>query len=255
MKTVSRISITPVKCLRLSHPGRVLLGPDGVAENRRFFLVGPDGQRLRSSLTGWGLVVTAEYDAGDELLRMRFPDGRVVEGSAVAGGAAIDTAAKGDRPLTGRVVPGPWEEQLSRLAGHPVRVVRPDRPGATLVEPVTLVSDGSLERLAREAGVPEVDARRFRMLFELAGCAAHEEDGWDAERFRIGEAVIRVGGPVDRCAMTTRDPETGERDLDTLRLIKSYRGQREGDGAVLFGVYATVEQPGQVRLGDRLEPL
>jgi uncharacterized protein YcbX len=33
----------------------------------------------------------------------------------------------------------------------------------------------------------------------------------------------RITGPVDRCVVTTRDPGTGERDLDTLRLIKRYR--------------------------------
>ena len=47
MKKVARISISPVKAFRLSHPQEVELGPDGVAENRRFFLIGPDGQRLR----------------------------------------------------------------------------------------------------------------------------------------------------------------------------------------------------------------
>ena len=77
------------------------------------------------------------------------------------------------------------------------------------------------------------------MLFQLDGCAPHEEDTWDGFVFRIGAAAVRVGGPVDRCAVTTRDPDTGERDLDTLRLLKEYRGQRESDGAVVFGVYAT----------------
>jgi uncharacterized protein len=120
---------------------------------------------------------------------------------------------------------------------------------------VTLVSDGSLARLAREAKCDEVDARRFRMLFELTGCEPHEEDTWNGRLFSIGEAVVRVGGPVDRCAVTTRDPDTGERDLDTLRLLKSYRGQRESDGAVLFGVYARVEQWGLVRVGDPVEPV
>jgi uncharacterized protein YcbX len=121
--------------------------------------------------------------------------------------------------------------------------------------PVTLVSDGSLARLAREAGREAIDARRFRMLFQLEGCDAHEEDTWGGRTFAAGSAVLRVGGPVDRCAVTTRDPDTGERDLETLRLLKDYRGQRESDGAVLFGVYAYVERPGVVRIGDAFMPL
>ena len=82
------------------------------------------------------------------------------------------------------------------------------------------------------------------MLFDLDGCDEHEEDTWDGRRLRVGEAVLRVGGPVPRCAVTTRDPDSGERDLDTLRLIKGYRGVRDGE-AIDFGVYAAVEQPGQ----------
>ena len=49
MTWVARISISPVKGFRLSHPEAVELGPDGVAENRRFFLIGPDGERLRQA--------------------------------------------------------------------------------------------------------------------------------------------------------------------------------------------------------------
>ena len=52
-----------------------------------------------------------------------------------------------------------------------------------------------------------------------------------------------------------RDPESGAVDLDSLRLIKGYRGQREQDGAILFGVYGRVERPGRIRLGDPVEPL
>src|SRR5205814_8243305 len=135
---------------------------------------------------------------------------------------------------------------LSRRSEHHVQLARAYRTGAVMNAPMKLVSDGSLSRLAREAGRGEIDARRFRMLFQLEGCEPHEEDTWDGLAFALGSAVIRVGGPVDRCAVTTRDAETGERDLDTLRLLKDYRGQRESDGAVLFGVYATVERPGVV---------
>jgi uncharacterized protein YcbX len=249
MTRVARISISPVKGLRLSHPDEVVLGADGVEENRRFFLVDAAGQRLRSSRTPWPVRVQADYDVRTELLRMGFPDGKLLEGDARASGERIHSTT-GSIDVRGAIVPGPWEEPLSRLAGRPVRLARADRPGSGLNEPVTLISDGSLTRLAREAGRDGIDARRFRMLFELEGCDPHEEDGWEGRRFAIGAAVIRVGGAVDRCAGTTRDPETGERDLDTLRLLADYRGRRESDGAVLFGVYAKVERAGRVRVGD-----
>jgi uncharacterized protein YcbX len=251
---VVRISVSPVKGFRLAHPEEVELGPDGVVENRRFFLVGRDGQRLRSSATPWPVRVRAEYDSEAERLRMSFAEGGEVEGDTTLLADPVHSTS-GTIDVTGRVVEGPWEAPLSRLAGQPVRLVRADRVGAGLNAPVTLVSQASLWRLAREAGRDEVDPRRFRMLFELGGCEPHEEDSWEGRLFSIGAAVIRVGGPVERCAVTTRDPETGERDLDTLRLIKNYRGRREGDGAVVFGVYATVDRPGRVRVGDPFEPL
>ena len=253
MRSIARISISPVKAFRLVHPEEVELGPDGVAENRRFFLVGPDGERLRSSLTPWPVLVRAEYDAGEERLRMEFPGGTEIEGAADALGDPMHSAT-GSLDVTGRVVEGPWEAPLSELAGHPVRLVRLDRIGAGLNEPVTFVSDGSLDRLARQAETT-VDSRRFRMLFELSGCAPHEEDAWEGRVFTVGEAHVRFGGPVERCAVTTRDPDTGAVDLDTLGLIKGYRGQRPEDGAILFGVYGQVEQPGRVRVGDPVEPL
>ena len=94
------------------------------------------------------------------------------------------------------------------------------------------------------------------MLLTIDGCEPHEEDTWSGGRVRAGEAVLRVGGPVPRCAVTTQDPSTGVRTLDTLGAIKSYRGVRAQDGkSIDFGVYAAIEQPGRVRVGDAVEPL
>jgi uncharacterized protein YcbX len=254
VKKVARISVAPVKGFRLDHPDEVELGTVGVAGNRRFFLIGPDGERLRSSLTPWPVRLRARYDAGAERLRIEFPDGTEIDGDATAKGQAVRSAS-GALDVRGRVVEGPWEEPLSALAGHPVRLARLDEDGTGMVEPLTFVSDGSLRRLAEEAGEHAIDARRFRMLFELHGCEPHEEDTWGGRQFALGQAVVVLGGAVDRCAVTTRDPDTGERDLDTLRLIKDYRGQRESDGAVLFGVYGQVVRPGRVRVGDPFEPI
>ena len=60
------------------------------------------------------------------------------------------------------------------------------------------------------------------------------------------------GGPC--CLITTQDPDSGVRDLDTLRTIISYRGLREGKHAD-FGVLGEVTQPGTIQLGDEVTPL
>ena len=251
MPTVSRLCVTPVKGLALHEPDEVRLGEQGVAENRRFFLVDSVGFLFSGINHGPLCLVRAEYDAERDSLSLEFPDGKVVEGSGVAGGDIVETDFYGDRIVRSRVVEGPFAEALSRYAGKELRLVRPERLGDGCdLQPVTLMSDASVEELRRRAGRDEpLDGRRFRMLIHLEGCEPHEEDTWDGRLLRLGEALVRVGGPVPRCATTTRSPDTGVRDFDTLREIKAYRGLREGK-KIDFGVYGTVERPGTVRVGD-----
>jgi uncharacterized protein len=247
---VSRLCVTPVKGLQLLEPAEVELGAQGVADNRRFFLM--DGARLYSGVHHGPLcLVEADYDAEREHLTLRFPDGTAVEGSALAEGEEVETDFWGHRRVSSRVVEGPFAAALSRYAGKELRLVRPDAPGDGCdVEPVTLLSDASVEELRQRAGRDEpLDARRFRMLVHLDGTEPHEEDTWDGHLLRLGEALVRVGGPVPRCATTTRSPETGRRDFDTLKQVKAYRGLRQGKH-IDFGVYAAVIEPGRVRVGD-----
>jgi uncharacterized protein YcbX len=94
------------------------------------------------------------------------------------------------------------------------------------------------------------------MLFELDGCAPHEEDGWVKRHLRIGGATIRIRGDVGRCAITTQNPDTGEPDFDTLRTIGAYRGFTENEAGqrhIPFGVYGEVTEPGRVSIGDGVE--
>src|SRR6185369_14232675 len=149
---------------------------------------------------------------------------------------------------------------LEPFAHRRVLLVRCDKPGGTRIREdettvrnaVSLVSDGSLRELARQLEVPAVDGRRFRMLIELEGAAAHEEDGWIGEEIAIGSAVLHITKPDARCAITTQDPDTGDRDLDTLRTIIRYRGFRAGDPErkIDFGVLGEVHAPGTISVGD-----
>lgn len=206
MPSLARISVAPVRGFQLEHPEEVELTLGGVVENRRFFLVDGEGSRLRSSLTAWPIAVEGRYDAARERMWMRFPGGREVKGSALGSGPLVAGVFTGGRVVPARIVEGGWADLLSELAGHPVRVARPEHPGECFAEPVTLVSDGSVARLAREAGT-QVDERRFRMLFLVAGCAEHEEDGWAGRRARRrgSGARVRARRPLRRHDQASRD--------------------------------------------------
>ena len=250
MPRVARFSISPVRSLGLQHPTEIDVTEVGVVEDRRFFL-SDDTNRLVDRLIVGPLVrIETRTDPGATMLWMRFPDGEVIE-DEVELGEAVETPIHG-RTGAGHVVAGPWAEKLSAYTGRTIRVIRCDRPGGTRRgNPTSIISDGSLRELAKHAGLDEVDGRRFRMLIDLEGAEPHEEDTWIGRRVGLGDAILRVTKPDARCAITTQDPNTGMRDLDTLRTLISYRGLREGKHAD-FGVLADVEQPGRIRVGDEV---
>jgi uncharacterized protein YcbX len=258
--TVSVTSITyaPVKGLALTHVDAVDLEPTGLRENRRFHLItGDDGRLVNGKVVGELVQVVASADRDGTMLALRFPDGITLDGP-VELGAPVETDFWGT-PVAGRIVGGAFAEALSSFAGRPLRLVRVNEPGAGSDRgaegSVSVLSRGSLDRLAREAVEEHVDARRFRMLFEIDGVEPHAEDGWVGLRVAIGTAVIRVRGLVGRCAVTTQDPDTGTPDLETLRLIRGYRSHVKSDEPLPFGAWGSVEQPGRVRVGDSVAPL
>jgi uncharacterized protein YcbX len=250
--TVARLSVTAVKGTRLRSVDSVSLGRDGAAGDRRFYLIDERNRMISGTRLGALVSVVAEFR--DPYLTLTLPDGREI-GGAVSLGDTVETQFS-SAPRLARLVEGPWSAPLSEIAGQPLRLVQPD-DGAGAVDrgPVgaaTLISRGSLERLSVEAGVPSVDARRFRMLIEVEGVEPHAEDAWIGRTVRIGEAQVAVGGNVGRCAFTTRDPETGRADLKTLHLLRQYRHEVSTTEPLPFGVYGSVVEPGVVRVGDRV---
>jgi uncharacterized protein YcbX len=264
MLRVSRLSIAPVRALGLQHPTSVDVTFSGVLEDRRFYLNDEQGHIVDRLRAGQLVQVAAETNPAATWLRMTFPDGRVVEGD-VALDEPVQTHIYG-REALGRVVGGPWAAALEPFAhGRPLLLVRCDRPGGTRIRggetqvrnAVSLVSDGSLAELARQLGVERVDGRRFRMLIEIDGATAHEEDTWIGGQVAIGSAILEITKPDARCAITTQDPDTGQRDLDTLRTILTYRGFRadNDEKRIDFGVLGDVAVPGRISVGDEVTRL
>jgi uncharacterized protein len=257
MLSIAWISVAPVKGLRLQQRDDVELTEDGVPGDRAFFVVDQRGAMVSATRLGPLVAVVPDHDARAGTLALRFPGGEQVGGPVELG--ELEDVRFGRLDLRARPVLGAFSAALSEHCGLSLRLFAapPERPGVDRgrVGAATLLSVGSLERLrdAARNGTP-VDPRRFRMTFGVHGLDPHAEDGWIGTEVGVGDAVVRVLGNVGRCALTTRQPDTGMVDFKTLHHLRAYRWKVPTTEPLPFGVYASVSRPGRVRVGDAVTP-
>ena len=255
MPSVSRLNISPVLSLGLEHRDSIDVGPRGVVEDRRFFIVDEADRFIDQLLVDSMVQVSAWTDPDATVLRLTFPDGQRAEDDVRARRRPSIRSSASDRPRATRSAGRSARPCRTSSAAGPADPRRPPRrdprDGA-----VSMVTDASLDRLGHQLGVGAVDGRRFRMLIDLTGDIAHEEDTWIGHRDRARRDDPAGERAIPRCAMTTHDPDSGERDHDTLRAIKEYRGFAGPDGKdLMFGVYGEVERTGTIRVGDEVRLL
>lgn len=254
---VSAILVAPVKGLRALPREQVDLGRAGVRENRRFMLIDADARMANGKRLGTLQAAVAEYDDANRTLSISVPGSRTLEGPVELG--ARLTASMFSAQLEVDEVLGPFSEALSEHAGTALRLVEPTLPWGAVDRgaegSASLISRASVERVARELdGDQLLDPRRFRMLFEVDGIAAHAEDEWVGRPLALGAATILARGHVGRCIVTTLDPDSGERDHDTLGALAGYRRGAGTTEPLACGIYGEVLEPGSVRVGDAVTP-
>ena len=256
---VAWIHVAPVKGLAIEERDQIVLGPNGVDDDRRFVLVDEDGRMLNGKRLAGIATVHAGFEPATRRLELQMSDGARVAG-VVELTDRIAVAISGCE-APGRLVEGPWAAALAERLGRPIRLVRLDVAGSGQDRArdgagATLLSLGSLERLAAEGSLDgPIDPRRFRMLIGVSGAAAHAEDEWIGRPVRIGTAVIVPAGNVGRCVVTTRPPGSAASDLDTLGLLARYRREVPSTEPLAFGVWARIDREGLVRVGDDVRVL
>ncbi len=218
----------PVKSMRGEALHKVHLRPHGLAGDRRFAVAStaaPAGKPLLSSLER---TATLRYTA------------------------RLEPAPSVTTP-EGLTLPLPSPELLETLQSTVAL------PGAQLhletspedpffdVRPVSLISQATLRALAEELGRP-LDPLRFRsnLILALADDGPFAEDALPGKTLRFGDLEgprLRILERIPRCRIVSLDPDTAAADPTLLRHLARHHAGR-------LGIYALVERPGTLRVGD-----
>ncbi len=248
--TVDKLYRYPIKGLSPESLRQINLAQgDGLPGDRRFALaragvaIDPTAPQWMPKRNFLMLALNARLAA----LETRFD----VPGSMLEVRRAGRTVAQGrlSDPLGRAVIEDFFAAYLGSEAGGKPRLVA--APAGHMFSDcadrvVSLIGLASVDDLARIAGQP-VDPLRFRANLYLAGTPAWQEFAWVGRQLRIGGARLTVTARIDRCAATTVNPATGERDIQVPKLL------RQGFGHIELGVYARVESAGGIAVGDTVE--
>ena len=145
------------------------------------------------------------------------------------------------------------DEPLPDLGLFPPELLEYESPPGTYFDafPLLLLTERSLHSMNERAPASRFDVRRFRPNFVVADTGSESpfpEQEWRGRRLQIGAATLQLTVQCPRCVMVTHGFEDLDKDPGIMRSLV-----REAEGNL--GVYATVETPGVMKVGDPVELL
>lgn len=113
-------------------------------------------------------------------------------------------------------------------------------------KPVSIIGLRTVEQLAYESGITELDPKRFRENFYVDWDSDEPffEDSLIGKSLKIGdELVLHIVKRNARCVMIGIDPDSAEYDKRILGIVAKKHES-------CTGIYGVVRKPGVARLGD-----
>ncbi len=274
---ISGIFRYPVKSMLGEALDASALGRDGIPgdrawgvrdEGRGDFYTGKRSAALMSCRAAY--AGPAQTFREGEVPEIRLPDGSRFAADATDAAARLGEVV-GREVTLWPVVPAAREarpsedvdllEEMEALMARTGDEPRPDfsSPSPELLEvyarggpffdafPISLMSQRAIDSVSAAAPDSRIDVRRFRpnLLVETSEPGRFPEQAWIGHRLRIGEAVLAIRSTIVRCVMTTHGFADLPKDPGIMRTLVA-----KADGNL--GVYATLEEPGEVRCGDAL---
>lgn len=255
----------PVKSLGPEALTRALVEPCGLAGDRRWMVVTPEGRFVTRRDLPAMAHVRADWTGAEIVLAHR--DGASCRVAEPLNGAALPVRVWDDTVLA-RDAGDAAAHWLSVRFGRAVRLVHMTGVRPVAAEygrlgdqvsfadgfPFLVTTVESLDALNCALASP-ITMARFRPNLVLAGApAAFAEDGWTG--LRIGAVTLRVVKPCTRCVITTQDPDSGAvvTAMEPLRTLRAMGRVTPGPRREpVFGQNAIPEATGTITVGDAVE--
>ena len=259
--SVTQLIIYPVKSLAGIQLDSSNVESMGLAFDRRWMLVTPDGQFMSQRSTPKMALIHTAID-NDQLVLST--EGKTLHKVAATStkSAQMDVTVWGDK-VKAFLVGEESDSWLSDVLGidcHlvyiPDDIVRQcdldfskdgERTGFADGFPILIVSEESLNDLNQRLE-KAIDMRRFRPNIVISGYGAFEED--NLTDFTIGELPMKGVKLCSRCPMPMIDPDLGKRaGNEPMATLSTYR---KWDNKVFFGMNVIHQQQGTISVGDKL---
>ena len=228
-----------------------------VSELWRYPVVGLQGESLKMA------TILQTGISGDRAYQLRDQSGKILgpvpqssspkERSILGFGASIEETKGGVLKVTlGDEVTSidkpDFSRRLDRAVGVPVRL----EESTTLARRVKrgraihLISNSSIRALKRSYPTGDFDIRRFRPNFVVQlgrGAQDFAEEAWVGRSLKVGNVVLKVESPNERCTVTTLPQGSLPADKRILETIIEANDRS-------LGVMCSVETSGAVAVGD-----
>lgn len=264
MTSLSSLHYYPIKACRGHSTDTTFVERRGLAHDRRFLIVDPEGIAVtQRDVSALALVTPDLTDTGLGLSAPNMP--------ALSLPVAASGTMKRVHVWSSNVKAVDQGEQaaewFSTYLGRPVRLVympetsirRVDTRYAVLRGDHVSFADGYPILIASQESLDDLNARletplpmnRFRPNLIVTGCTPFEEDTW--KRIRIGEVELALVKRCSRCEVTTIDQATIVRGKEPLKTLATFR--RIHSNKVMFGMNAIPLNEGRLEVGDTIEVL
>lgn len=264
--TIASLHCYPVKSAHGVDLLQAQLTPRGIADDRRWMLVTPQGRFLsQRELSRMALIrPTLSSDA----LTLEAPDMSALQVPLQQPHRVVPVEVwkhecpaldEGDAAAAWLAEVLQRECRLVQFDPQHRRLSSRDWTGSIEAEnrfsdgfPLLVIGRASLDDLNSRLSRP-IPMNRFRPNIVLEGIGPYEED--EIDELYTDELRLRIVKPCTRCKITTTDQETGQLDGDEpLRTLKTYRYDAQLRG-LLFGQNTVIVQglDAMLRCGQTLQ--